>query len=85
LYRGWNLNLFLLPGLENIFLFLAAKNKNKQFLGKSNIKLPACVDFRDVSILVPRASRPHASSLGPGTNRTGTARKLALISNAHGN
>jgi hypothetical protein len=36
-------------------------------------------------ILVPRASRPHASSLGPGTHRTGTARKLALISNAHGN
>ena len=34
---------------------------------------------------VPRASRPHASSLGPGTHRTGTARKLALISNAHGN
>jgi hypothetical protein len=33
-------------------------------------------------ILVPRASRPHASSLGPGTHRTGTARKLALISNA---
>ena len=38
-----------------------------------------------VSILVPRASRPHASSIGPGTHRTGTARKLALISNAHGN
>ena len=37
------------------------------------------------TILVPRASRPHASSLGPGTHRTGTARKLALISNAHGN
>ena len=37
------------------------------------------------AILVPRASRPHASSLGPGTHRTGTARKLALISNAHGN
>ena len=37
------------------------------------------------SILVPRAARPHASSLGPGTHRTGTARKLALISNAHGN
>ena len=32
-------------------------------------------------ILVPRASRPHASSVGPGTHRTGTARKLALISN----
>jgi hypothetical protein len=39
----------------------------------------------DDAILVPRASRPHASSLGPGTHRTGTARKLALISNAHGN
>jgi hypothetical protein len=38
-----------------------------------------------ITILVPRASRPHASSLGPGTHRTGTARKLALISNAHGN
>jgi prepilin signal peptidase PulO-like enzyme (type II secretory pathway) len=41
--------------------------------------------FRFPPILVPRASRPHASSLGPGTHRTGTARKLALISNAHGN
>ena len=41
--------------------------------------------FKVYSILVPRASRPHASSLGPGTHRTGTARKLALISNAHGN
>jgi hypothetical protein len=66
LYRGWNLNLFLLPGLENIFLFLAAKNKNKQFLGKSNIKLPACVDFRDVSREVssenvPRLKRPDSA------------------------
>ena len=41
--------------------------------------------LRKDPILVPRASRPHASSLGPGTHRTGTARKLALISNAHGN
>ena len=41
--------------------------------------------FYGAIILVPRASRPHASSLGPGTHRTGTARKLALISNAHGN
>ena len=44
------------------------------------------IEFNSVGrILVPRASRPHASSLGPGTHRTGTARKLALISNAHGN
>ena len=37
--------------------------------------------FQFIYILVPRASRPHASSVGPGTHRTGTARKLALISN----
>ena len=42
-------------------------------------------NIRYYPILVPRASRPQASSLGPGTHRTGTARKLALISNAHGN
>jgi L-rhamnose mutarotase len=29
------------PGLENIFLFLAAKSKNK----KSCVKLPAYIDF----------------------------------------
>jgi hypothetical protein len=29
--------------LENIFLFLTAKSKNKKFLSKSNIKLPAYV------------------------------------------
>ena len=27
----------------------------------------------------------YENALGPGTHRTGTARKLALISNAHGN
>ena len=31
-------------------------------------------------ILVPRASRPRASSLGPGTHGTGSTRKLAVIS-----
>ena len=46
---------------------------------------PGYEDDQGHTILVPRASRPHASSLGPGTHRTGTARKLALISNAHGN
>jgi hypothetical protein len=35
------------PGLENIFLFLAAKSKNKNFLFKSNIELPAYVHFRE--------------------------------------
>ena len=35
-------------------------------------------------ILVPRASRPRASSLGPGTYGTGSTRKLAVISKAHG-
>jgi hypothetical protein len=35
------------------------------------------------SILVPRASRPHTSSLGPGTHGTGSARKLAVVSKVH--
>ena len=35
------------------------------------------------SILVPRASRPRASSLGPGTHKTGSARKLAVVSKVH--
>ena len=34
-----------MAGLETIFPFLAAKSKNKNF--KSNIKLPAYVDFRE--------------------------------------
>jgi hypothetical protein len=34
-------------------------------------------------ILVPRASRPRASSLGPGTHGTRSARKLAVVSKAH--
>ena len=34
-------------------------------------------------ILVPRASRPRASSPGPGTHGTGSARKLAAVSKAH--
>ena len=55
---------------------LTARKKGS---GYENESVPA------IDILVPRASRPHASSLGPGTHRTGTARKLALISNAHGN
>ena len=32
-------------GLENVFLIQAAKSKNKKLLCKSNIKIPACVDF----------------------------------------
>jgi hypothetical protein len=36
----------LVADLENIFLFLTATAKTKNFLCKSNIKLPACVDFR---------------------------------------
>ena len=36
------------------------------------------------NILVPRASRPRASSLGPGTHGPGSsARKLAVVSKAH--
>jgi hypothetical protein len=34
-------------------------------------------------ILVPRASRPRASSLHPGTHETGSARKRAVFSKAH--
>jgi hypothetical protein len=34
---------YISAGLENIFLFLAAKSKTKNFLSKSNIKLPAHV------------------------------------------
>ena len=32
---------------KKIFLFLAAKSENKNFLCKSNIKLPAYVDFSE--------------------------------------
>jgi hypothetical protein len=38
---------YISAGLENIFLFLAVKSKNKNFLCKSNIKLPAHVDFKE--------------------------------------
>jgi hypothetical protein len=38
---------YISAGLENIFLFLAAKSKTKNFLSKSNIKLPAHVDLRE--------------------------------------
>ena len=38
---------YISAGLENIFLFLAAKSKTKNFLSKSNIKLPAYVDLRE--------------------------------------
>ena len=38
---------YISAGLENIFLFLAVKFKNKNFLCKSDIKLPAYVDFRE--------------------------------------
>jgi hypothetical protein len=31
----------------NIFLFLAAKFKNTNFLNNSNVRLPAYVDFRE--------------------------------------
>jgi hypothetical protein len=37
----------LVSGLENIFLLLAEKSKKTNFLSKSNIKLPAYVDFRE--------------------------------------
>ena len=36
---------YFLSCLENLFLFLEAKSKNKNFLCKSNIKLPAYADF----------------------------------------
>jgi hypothetical protein len=36
-----------------------------------------------LSILVPRDSRSGTSSLGPGTQGTGSARKLAVVSKAH--
>jgi hypothetical protein len=35
--------------LENIFFFLAAKSKNKNFLCKSNIKL---VDFENIKMWI---------------------------------
>jgi hypothetical protein len=38
---------YFLSCLENVFLFLAAKSKNKNFLCKWNIKLSAYVDFRE--------------------------------------
>jgi hypothetical protein len=34
-------------------------------------------------ILVPRASRPRATSIGPGIHGTESARKLAVVSKAH--
>jgi hypothetical protein len=37
-------------GVENVFLFLAAKSKNKHFLYKSNINLPTYVDFRECTV-----------------------------------
>jgi hypothetical protein len=40
-------SLDLTSGLENIFIFLAAKSKNKNSLCKANITLPAYVDFRE--------------------------------------
>ena len=40
------------PGLENIFLFLAAKSKNKNFLFQSIIRLPAYVDFSSSKMLL---------------------------------
>ena len=39
--RLWNSLPYTVPGLENIFVFLAAKSKNKNFLCKSIIRLPA--------------------------------------------
>ena len=38
---------------------------------------------RYLLVLVPRASRPRVSSLGPGTHGTESARKLAVVSKAH--
>jgi hypothetical protein len=39
--------------------------------------------IKSTLILVPRACRSRASSLGTGTYGTGSARKLAVVSKAH--
>jgi hypothetical protein len=56
--------------LENIFPCLTAKSNNKNFLGESNIKHPAYVDFRE------RMEPRIVINLNLGTRQSGLAKRL---------
>ena len=62
-------------GLENTFPFLGPKSKNKDFLCKSSIKPPACVDFRErIGMHIDIQSLPRACDPLEGTRGSGIIR-----------